>query len=51
MRISDACVFTRPRSRMRMNSGTRKMTAGNMLRRSTEKKRKVRPGKLKREKA
>ncbi len=34
-----------------MKSGTRKITAGNMFRSSTEKNRNRRPGKLKRENA
>ena len=45
------CVFTRPRKRIRMKSGTRKITAGNMLRSSTEKNRNRRPGNLNLEKA
>ena len=36
---------------IRMKSGMRKTTAGNMFRTSTEKKSGSRPGKLKREKA
>jgi len=49
--MSDPCVFTRPSQRIRMNSGTRKITAGNMFRSSTAKNRKLRPGNRKREKA